>query len=271
MPSDYTPKTFTTKFTAGDATQISQQLNEEEEINVTQAAQITALQTGAVQGVIVSTGTETRPSSNVVLWVGGTTQPTHIGADDIWLQSNDRVPYGIPFNAGEYHRLNDTSESALFTMTANEVIGAVFIAGRTATLTQLGLKITSAGSAGSVIRFGLYELPSGLTATLIADFGTAVGTSTGVVTKSGTAALVAGKKYWAVAVSQGSPGTPPSVRQMSTEAMLSARTGIGSATADHAYSIWINPAMFGVSGALASGSISISGDAAPALIGLCAT
>lgn len=44
--------------------------------------------TDGVRTVAVATGTETRPTtSGVVLWIGGTTEPTNMGVGDIWLKA----------------------------------------------------------------------------------------------------------------------------------------------------------------------------------------
>lgn len=42
----------------------------------------------SVSYVKVTTGSESRPSAGLVLWVGGSTQPTNMGASDVWLQGS---------------------------------------------------------------------------------------------------------------------------------------------------------------------------------------
>ena len=52
-----------------------------------QVTGLTAALTARVQAVAVVTGTEARPTgSDVVLWVGGSTQPEAMAQGDIWLE-----------------------------------------------------------------------------------------------------------------------------------------------------------------------------------------
>ena len=38
--------------------------------------------------VTVATGAEARPSASLVLWIGGTTQPTNMATKDVWLKAS---------------------------------------------------------------------------------------------------------------------------------------------------------------------------------------
>jgi hypothetical protein len=230
----------------------------------------------AVTGVTVSTGSETRPAnSDIVVWVGGATQPTNIAADDVWLQDDPTYPAGVAFIPGWFYRLNPFDPAASqYNMVANQVVGNIFIAGRTTVLTDIAVKALAAGSAGSVIRFGLFEL-NGSAATLVSDFGTATSTATGVITKSGAAPIEAGKRYLATVASQGGPTTRPNLQQASVAlAMWGIDAGydiaIGGGT-----SLFTTGVTYkitgGASGALASGVIEPAGDGIPAMVGRCAT
>lgn len=39
---------------------------------------------GQNEVVLVSTGNEPRPGGDIVLWVGGSTEPTNFGPNDVW-------------------------------------------------------------------------------------------------------------------------------------------------------------------------------------------
>jgi hypothetical protein len=75
--------------------------------------------------------------------------------------------------------------------------------------------IPTGGSAGAVIRFGLWDNGTDdLPGTLVSDLGTVVATGTGY-TPSGTAAVVVpGRRYWAGLVCQGAPVTLPQLRSV---------------------------------------------------------
>lgn len=48
----------------------------------------TKLNTTLVNFVNVATGSEARPDSALVLWVGGTVRPTNMGSGDIWFEES---------------------------------------------------------------------------------------------------------------------------------------------------------------------------------------
>lgn len=113
--------------------------------------------------------------------------------------------------AGQYYTPLTSALKASQILLANNALGARMIPARSTNITSLAITITTAGSAGSVIRLGIYQLDAANTGTLVADFGTVVGTSVTTQVKTGTAAVVAGNIYWVVAVGQGSPTTQPIV------------------------------------------------------------
>jgi hypothetical protein len=76
----------------------------------------------------------------------------------------------------------------------------------------LGVNIDAAGSAGAVIRFGIYGDTNGLPGSVLADFGTTPATATGIVTK-GAYTINPGIRYWVGYVCQGTPSTSPSLIQ----------------------------------------------------------
>jgi hypothetical protein len=244
---------------------------------ITEAMHDTGGGSGNISSVIVTTGSETRPSSAVVIWVGGTTEPDNIGADDVWLQEGPGAleammgAVGIGFAPGDYYRLNMQDPAfATSVMIENQCTANIFLSARSATLTQLAVQVTGAGSTGAVIRFGVYEY-DGAVATLVADFGTAAATSTGVISKTGSAPMLAGKRYVAVAVAQGGATTRPTVSNVDPGVLRG--TSVGFSSASTLYAIGIGGRIADdASGALvSSSSIVASGDGIPCMVGRCAT
>lgn len=89
--------------------------------------------------------------------------------------------------------------------------GLDFVAGRTCTLTDFSVNVGIAGSAGAVVRIGVYSIvPSTGVATLVADLGTVGCTTTGTKSVSGSAPVVKGTRYVTTATVQGAAGTRPS-------------------------------------------------------------
>ena len=129
---------------------------------------------------------------------------------------------GTPFLAGNYYRpvTGRTTTTAVMGGTGVVSCGARFLAGRTTVITNLAVNVTAAGSSGATVRMGLYEIDlKTLSTRLIADFGTTAATSTGVKTTTGSAPIVQGKDYLAVAFAQGGT-TKPTMTHTSDHDML---------------------------------------------------
>jgi hypothetical protein len=106
--------------------------------------------------------------------------------------------------------------NAFQAMSANSLYLVAMFFIKPTTIDRIGVRVTTAGAAGSVIRLGIYNADDDMfPAGLLLDAGTVVGTSTGNVDITISQALNPGI-YWMGAVSQGSPATVPSI---------SARTG----------------------------------------------
>jgi len=74
----------------------------------------------------------------------------------------------------------------------------------------LAVQVFTAGSAGAVIRLGIYADANGVPGTLIRDAGTIDATTTGVKTLSfSPPAITTPGWIWLAAASQGGPTTPP--------------------------------------------------------------
>jgi hypothetical protein len=70
------------------------------------------------------------------------------------------------------------------------------------TITRLGVEVTSAGGAGSVVRLGIYADSSGLPGSLVLDAGTINGASATYQEITISQALSAATRYWLMAVAQ---------------------------------------------------------------------
>lgn len=176
---------------------------------------------------------------------------------------------GVPLApSGLWWRLStfETSSPGKDLLAINEASGVRFVAGNTTIITRLGIKITDAGSAGSVIRFGLWEVTDGTTITLIKDFGTSPGTATGtLMSPVGSAPVKAGRTYFAAPVSQGDPATRPFVQRADT---LGRGFQLGSADPDLLFSAPFVLGQGGFSGALFTTVGGIVGNSFPAMIAL---
>lgn len=78
------------------------------------------------------------------------------------------------------------------------------------TFIGLGLNVTTAGAAGAIIRFGLYQDNNGIPGALIVDAGTVAADTTGFKAVTISAMLAPGL-YWTSVASQG-PSTQPTVK-----------------------------------------------------------
>lgn len=116
------------------------------------------------------------------------------------------------------------------------------------TLDRIGLEVTSAGTAGALIRLGIYEdNGDGIPGALVIDAGTVDATTTGVKEIVISQALARGDFHLAAAV-QGAAATRPTIRAHSgSDAMFPA--GHPTATQISAYPI-AGSYQTGVTGAL---------------------
>lgn len=74
------------------------------------------------------------------------------------------------------------------------------------TISAVSVNIATGGSAGALLRVGVFNDTGGVPSTVLADGGTVAATGTGTTTKSFTQALTPGR-YWIGVVEQGAPAT----------------------------------------------------------------
>lgn len=96
--------------------------------------------------------------------------------------------------------------------TNNRMLAIPFLSSRSSNLQALGIDITVAGEAGSVVRHGVYMDYNGMPGALLADLGTRDATVTGFVSVPGLNTLLPTDWLWIVSGAQGAPTTRPTVR-----------------------------------------------------------
>lgn len=107
---------------------------------------------------------------------------------------------------------------------------AGFVVGASTTFDRIRVEVTSAGSAGSVHRLGIYGSGAdGAPDALVLDAGTVDTTTTGLKDITISQALPPGI-YWIAVVQQGSPTTTATLRTV-TESLLAPNSGAATAAA----------------------------------------
>lgn len=129
------------------------------------------------------------------------------------------------------------------------MIGSRFVAGRDATLDRIAIGVTVVGTAGAVIRLGIYSLnvETG-TITLVLDAGTVSGTAVADAELTISQAVTKGTNYFLMAAVQGGAGTRPTLRTNEGFDPWIGHTASWRASQDS----FIGVAVTGVSGALPS-------------------
>lgn len=90
-----------------------------------------------------------------------------------------------------------------------------FIAGRSTTLTTVAVSVTTAGSAGALVRLGLRAANGSQPGTLLADGGTVDASTTGTKQVTISQALIEGVLYFATVSIQGAAATRPTLQAAS--------------------------------------------------------
>lgn len=115
-----------------------------------------------------------------------------------------------------------------------ELHAVPFYVGRAVTVDALGTNLNPAGSAGSVIRLGIYRAGTdGLPNQLVVDGGTADSASAGNKQVTFTATALSVGLYWLVIAPQGAAATRPTLRVINSPNYgnnLFGNTSLGDAT-----------------------------------------
>lgn len=120
----------------------------------------------------------------------------------------------VPWISGDFI-VNPTGAFNTFLLTQAQMLLVPLVIPEFVKINSLSVDVAVVGSAGSVIRLGLYDSapvtfkPNNL----VADLGTIVGTGLNVVTNTPANALqIPPGLYWQAVVGQGAPATQPTLR-----------------------------------------------------------
>ena len=89
-------------------------------------------------------------------------------------------PYFLSFRSGLYYSHYLDSSAGTVALTANQLYGIPIFIGVNQVVTEIGIEVTTAGSASTVIRLGIYGESSGVPGNLIVDAGTVTADSNAV-------------------------------------------------------------------------------------------
>jgi hypothetical protein len=116
------------------------------------------------------------------------------------------------------------------TLAEAEECGVIFVPAVSVTLTRIAILVTSAGTAGAVIRLGIraMNLSTWLPGNVLVDAGTVTGDSTGFKTATISLAVVANTPYFLTATNQGAPATRAQVACINAALPVHGATTAGS-------------------------------------------
>jgi len=210
---------------------------------------------------------DTSEAGDAVVPVGGTTgqvlaKASSTNFDTAWVDDADTPPSPYAFPDTSWLATPTTAVAAglIAANTPTTITGnAVYL--RAGTITDIGIRVSVAGSAGSVIRLGVYSLNRNA-GTLVWDAGTVDGTVVATHEISGGTTVVQAGWYALVAVSQGGPATLPTVfRNTGVAPFVAGGQTSASGVASFAQGGALQ--VFGVSGALPSTVTFASDDTRP--------
>lgn len=112
-----------------------------------------------------------------------------------------------PLVSGSYYTAAATGTSTV-QLAESTMRGARIVAGRACTINEIGVEVATLGSAGALVRLGLYSLaPATGVLTRLVDGGTVSATTTGYKSVAVSQAVAKGDQLVAVAVQQGAATT----------------------------------------------------------------
>lgn len=133
---------------------------------------------------------------------------------------------GAPLTSGIYYTPRHTA--LVSENTVNTLRGASFVPGRSTRLTRIACRVVTAGTAGAVVRLGVYRDAGLGRLDLLVDAGTVDATTTGDKELTINTPVYAGDNLWLCAAIQGGAATPPVIR--ATDAMSNPQTGSSNLT-----------------------------------------
>lgn len=125
--------------------------------------------------------------------------PQYNAGTDTWDLGPAPLPaFGVA--AGYYYTVGGSGDATV-ALTLNRLLFAPFRVGRTSSFDRIAVEVTVAGSAGALIRLGVYNSAAGLPSTVAFDAGTVASDSTGTKEITISQTLAPGA-YWLAAVAQ---------------------------------------------------------------------
>jgi hypothetical protein len=152
---------------------------------------------------------------------------TSLGKADTAVQSVP-VTSTSPMVSGTYYAPTSSSLTTLL-LPQGSLRGAYFVPARDCTLTEIGIEVTTAGSAGALLRLGIYAFASATDTApaLLVDAGTVDATATGYLPLTISQAVTAGTRLLLTVTTQGAPSTAPTIRAQNASPIAS----LGATTA----------------------------------------
>jgi hypothetical protein len=179
----------------------------------TKSGQITVLGT-IVRNCFLGIDNSTVPTGGQFRFVTfeGCTTNANIRTLPSLAMADHEVPFGY-FVSGRYYAAGNNGNVGTSAALGNDNLRVSPIYFRNSvTIDRIGLEVTVAGSAGALVRLGIYESnESGYPAARILDAGTIDGTVVAAHEITISQSLPPGV-YWLGAVIQGSPATQPTIR-----------------------------------------------------------
>lgn len=129
------------------------------------------------------------------------------------------VQQGVALVSGQYYWPCSAGSSSAndVSMTAGSMRAIPWIVPHAVTIVRLGICIDAAGTAGNVVRLGIYsDSGAGYPGAKLLDAGTVAASATGSPEITISQALTAGSIVWLVAVAQTATGTAPQFRATGT-------------------------------------------------------
>ena len=134
------------------------------------------------------------------------------GTPGTWVQQPGSAAYGLTTNRWMISGPGNTG--ATFVLNSNVGYFSPLLVTKSITVKAIGVDITSGGSAGALVRLGIYnDTGSGSPGTVLLDAGTTAATGTGAVSIGISITLTPGL-YWLVAAGQGAPATQPTLEAL---------------------------------------------------------
>jgi hypothetical protein len=166
--------------------------------------------------------------------------------------ANARAPK-VPSVSGRFYgqRNNYGGVAATLALAANTLYGVPFVPPADMAVDRVAANITSAASAGKLIRIGLYDADpvSGAPRNLLAASGALAADATGLITATIDQKLRSDKLYWLACVSDGTPTLTSTTGARSALGVTDASDAGGGASVTRTFTYAALPATWGTIGA----------------------